>query len=93
MGIIGLLVTLPLLLVFYQLYSYAVSLEPLERQRTCQGLGISYMVIGIMALVFRTLPCVIFGVVVIMFGLRLVSYGLDRLNKITFIDHYEEDDK
>jgi hypothetical protein len=27
-----------------------------------------------------------------MFGFRLVSFGLDRIDKNTFIDHYGDDD-
>lgn len=79
------------LVVCYQLYAYSVSHTGKEKQARCQSLGIVFMSIGIVSLIFRTGPTVIGGLVLIMLGFRLIAQGLDRLNKKTFIDRYEED--
>ena len=85
------LIILPLLVLCYQLYSYSVSGEGLERQSRCQGLGIAFMSCGIVALVFKSAPVAFFGLVLMMFGFRLLARGLDRLDKKIFIDRCEDD--
>ncbi len=74
-----------------QIYFYAVTQEGVQRQEGCRKLGILYITGGVVSLVFREAPYVVSGLVLIMLGLRLVSYGLDRLNKDTFIDRYKDD--
>lgn len=81
------------LVVCYQLYVFSISRNGKEKQSRCQTLGIVFMTIGIVSLVFRTGPTFIGGLVLIMLGFRLIAQGLDRLGKKTFIDHYEEDQK
>jgi hypothetical protein len=83
-----------LLLVFLwvfgaQLYCFAASLEGVQKQQGCQNLGICYITAGIVCLFFRELLFVISGFMLIMLGMRLVSYGLDRIDKKTFIDRYK----
>ncbi|RII28412.1 MAG: hypothetical protein CXR31_00570 [Geobacter sp.] len=79
------------LVVCYQFYAFAVSRIGKEKQEHCQKLGIVFMSIGIVSLIFRTGPAVIGGLVLIMLGFRLIAQGLDRINKKTFIDRYDED--
>ncbi|MGD0586899.1 MAG: hypothetical protein ABSA86_14195, partial [Oryzomonas sp.] len=74
-----------------QLYCFASSLEGVQRQDGCQKLGILYITAGIVSLVFREMLFVVSGFMLIMLGMRLVSYGLDRIGKKTFIDRYKED--
>lgn len=74
-----------------QLYCYAVTQEGVRKQEGCQRLGILYITAGIVSLVFREALYVASGLMLIMLGLRLVSYGLDRINKDTFIDRYKDD--
>jgi len=85
------LIILPLLVLCYQLYSYSIHGEGLERQARCQGLGIAFMTLGIVALVFKSAPFAFFGLVLMMFGFRLLAKGLDRLDKKIFIDRCEDD--
>jgi hypothetical protein len=80
------------LIIFYQFYAYSASLEGTERQNSCQTLGTAYITLGIVSLVFRTMPVVIAGLVLIMMGLRLIAHGLDRIDKNTFIDRYDPKD-
>lgn len=79
------------LMVCYQLYAFSVSRIGKEKQEQCQSLGIVFMSIGIVSLIFRTIPAFMGGLILIMLGFRLIAQGLDRLNKTTFIDQYEED--
>ncbi|HEX5772938.1 MAG TPA: hypothetical protein VFY07_01350 [Geomobilimonas sp.] len=81
------------LVVCYQLYAFSVSRIGKEKQEQCQKLGIVFMSVGIVSLMFRTAPIVIGGLVLIMLGFRLIAQGLDRLNKTTFIDRYDEDNE
>jgi hypothetical protein len=74
-----------------QLYFFAVSQEGVQRQEGCLKLGILYITAGIVSLVLREMFFVLSGFMLIMLGLRLVSYGLDRIDKKTFIDRYKED--
>jgi hypothetical protein len=74
-----------------QLYCFAAGLEGVQRQEGCQKLGILYITAGIVSLVFRELVFVVSGFMLIMLGLRLVSYGLDRIDKKTFIDRYKDE--
>jgi hypothetical protein len=82
------LITLPLLAFCYQFFSLAAMSTGVEKQRRCQKLGIIYMTIGVTALVFRSLPFVFFGLILMMSGMRLLAKGLDRIDKKTFIDRY-----
>ena len=79
------------LVVCYQFYAFSISRVGQEKQARCQRLGIIFTTIGIVSLIFRTGPTVIGGLILIMLGLRLIAQGLDRLDKKTFIDRYEED--
>ncbi|MDU0460937.1 MAG: hypothetical protein RW306_19580 [Geobacteraceae bacterium] len=85
------MIILPLLVMFYQLYCFSVSSVGVERQERCQGLGIVFMTCGIMALAFKSAPLAFFGLIMMMFGFRLLAKGLDRMNKNTFIDQYQDD--
>jgi len=73
----------------YQMYLFATSRQGVERQRTCQGMGIGCLTLGILFLVSRDIYFSIGGMILIMFGFRLVSHGLDRLGKTKFIDRVE----
>ena len=83
------LVMLPFWVFGAQLYCFAANLEGVQRQEGCQKLGILYITVGIVSLVFREVLFVVSGLILIMFGLRLVSYGLDRIDKKNFIDRYK----
>ena len=74
-----------------QIYFFAVSLKGVKRQEACQTLGIIYITAGIVSLVFRQVLFVVSGFVLIMLGMRLVSYGLDRIDKKKHIDRFEDD--
>jgi hypothetical protein len=49
------------------------------------------MTTGICAMVFKSAPSAFLGLILMMFGFRLMAKGLDRLDKNTFIDRYDED--
>ncbi len=83
--------TAAVVIVFNQLYAYAVSLKGQEKQDTCQKFGITYLTIGIFSLASRVTPVIIGGLIMIMMGLRLIAHGLDRINKSTYIDRYNPD--
>ncbi len=85
------MIILPLLVGCFQLYTFSVNSEGEEKQGRCQKLGIAFMTCGIIALVFKTIPLVGFGFILIMIGFRLLAKGLDRLDKSVFIDQCEED--
>jgi len=85
------LIILPLLVMCYQLYSYSAKGEGRERQARCRKLGIAFMSVGIVALVFKSAPFAFFGLVLMMFSFRLLAKGLDRLDKKIFIDQCEDD--
>ena len=80
------LIIIPLLILCFQLYYFSVNSTGVQRQDRCQKLGIVFMTFGIVALVFKTVPVVSFGFVMMMFGFRLISKGLDRLDKSIYID-------
>ena len=88
---IEILIILPLLVLFFQFYFFSVKCEGVLRQERCQKLGIVFMTIGIVALVFKTVPSAFFGLVMMMFGFRLISRGLDRLEKNIVISPCEDD--
>lgn len=90
-SIVEIFITLPLLVMSFQFYFFSVNSKGLERQERCQKLGIAFMTFGIIALVFKTMPTVIFGFILIMLGFRLIARGLDRLDKTIFIDQHEDD--
>lgn len=77
------------LIVLNQFYAYSVSLTGQEKQGTCLRLGIIYITFGILSFVMRMPPVIIAGFILIMMGLRLLAHGLDRVNKIIFIDRYD----
>lgn len=89
---IEVLFMLPVLILLYQFYAYAVSREKQKRQVACQALGIAYATLGIVCLVFRNAPMVFGGLFLIMLGLRLIASGLDRIDKKVFIDRYNEEE-
>lgn len=88
---VDIIITLPLLVMSYQFYFFSVASKGVERQERCQKLGIAYMTFGITALVFKTIPFVVFGLILIMLAFRLLAKGLDRLDKKIFIDQHEDD--
>jgi uncharacterized membrane protein YccF (DUF307 family) len=79
--LIQILITLPLLMLCFQLYSYSVNCEGKERQHNCQMFGIVFMTAGIVSLVFKSIVFSFFGLILMMFGFRLMARGLDRLEK------------
>lgn len=79
--------------VCYQFYVFTTSRKGEEKQRKCQGLGIFYVCLGTIMLLFRNGPGVIAGLILLMLGLRLIAHGLDRIDKRIYIDHYADDDK
>ncbi|WP_243372151.1 hypothetical protein [Geotalea sp. SG265] len=76
----------------YQFYGFTVSRKGKEKQQKCQRLGICYICLGTMLLLFRNAPGVFTGLYLVMLGLRLVAHGLDRIDKKIYIDHYADDD-
>jgi len=88
---VEILFLLPILVICWQFYSFAVSRKREEKQKRCQVLGIVYMVFGVLALVFHNIVAVFTGLILIMMGLRLIAHGLDRMDKKVFIDIYKED--
>ena len=91
-NIIEMLLLLPMIIILYQFYRFSVKRKDVDRQKYCRLLGIIYCTLGIIALVFRSPFFIFSGLLLIMFSFRLFAYGLDRVNKTTFIDHFEEDD-
>jgi len=83
------LVTIPILLICYQMYAFSVNKKGAEKQRSCQTLGIVYMTLGITALIARQPVFVFMGLMLMMFGFRLMAIGLDRIDKKIFIDRYD----
>ena len=90
-GYAEILVTIPLLLVCFQLYSFAVTGKGREMQGRCLKLGVAFMVIGIGVLVFRSTLFVFFGLILMLLGFRLLAHGLDRLDKKIYIDRLDDD--
>jgi hypothetical protein len=90
MILVKLLALLPLLIGLLQMYNYAVTKSGVERQKNCRGFGITCITVGIVSLVFRSVPLTVAGLILIMMGLRLVAHGLDRLDKTVYIDRYQE---
>jgi hypothetical protein len=85
------LLTIPAIMVSYQMYAFSVNKKGAEKQKSCQTLGIVYMTLGITALIARQQVFVFIGLVLIMFGFRLMAAGLDRMDKKVFIDRYDEE--
>ena len=85
------IIVLTILVFCYQFYSLSVSSVGQQRQERCQKLGIAFMTLGITSLVFRSVPFVFLGLMLMMFGFRLLAKGLDRLEKKIFIDQHEDD--
>jgi hypothetical protein len=84
-------VTIPFLVVLFQLYCWSVALKGVEKQKYCRGLGIAYTTAGTTCLMFRSLPFAVAGLILFMLGLRLIAHGLDRLDKSVFIDRLDDD--
>lgn len=85
------MILIPLLIICFQVYAFSSSRKGVEKQGRCQVLGIAYMAIGIVALVFRDTLFVLAGFVMMMMGFRLIAHGLDRVDKKVFIDRYDSD--
>ncbi|MDO9309469.1 MAG: hypothetical protein Q7V04_10425 [Deltaproteobacteria bacterium] len=85
------MIILPLLVMCYQLYCFSVSSVGREKQERCQSLGITFMTFGIVAMALKSAPLAFFGLILMMFGFRLLAKGLDRMDKTTFIDQYQDD--
>lgn len=85
------LILLPVLLLCYQLYSFSVNCKGKEKQDNCQMFGVVFMTVGIVSLVFKSAIFSFFGLILMMFGFRLISTGLDRLDKTKSIDLYQEE--
>lgn len=81
----------PFLVLCFQMYSFSVTREGVERQNRCQWLGGIYMTIGTVALVFHSTILAFTGVILLMIGFRLLAKGLDRINKKVFIDQCDDD--
>ena len=77
---------LPFWVLCVQFSFHALSLKGLEKQNECQRLGIFFTTVGIVSLVSRDMVFAVSGLILIMLGLRMISIGLDRLDKKTFID-------
>ncbi len=87
------LLTIPILLICYQMYAFSVQKKGLEMQSSCRTLGIVYMTVGIVTLIARSPAFVFLGLILIMIGFRLMAKGLDRIDKKVFIDRYIEEEK
>lgn len=85
------MIILPMLVMCYQLYCFSVSSVGREKQERCQSLGITFMTFGIVAMALKSAPLAFFGLILMMFGFRLLAKGLDRMDKTTFIDQYQDD--
>lgn len=90
--IIEFAVLVPLFVIFYQFYSYSTSAIGEDRQKKCLTSGVALSTIGMTGLAFQSIITVFGGVILIMMGFRLLAYGLDRIDKKTFIDRFESDD-
>jgi len=84
------LLLIPFLVLCFQMYSYSVSRKGVEKQNSCQLLGIVYMTAGIVALALHSPLMAFTGLILIMFGFRLLAKGLDRIDKKIFIDRYDD---
>ena len=84
------LILLPLFAVILQMYYYALTRQREEKQAVCRGVGIMFLSIGIVSLVFRDPLFVFAGLILMMAGFRLIAHGLDRLDKKIYIDRYNE---
>src|SRR6185369_2575991 len=86
------LVTIPIIMICYQMYAFSVNKKGAEKQKSCQTLGIVYITFGITALIAREPAFVFMGLILIMFGFRLMAIGLDRIDKKIFIDRYDDEE-
>ncbi len=90
MPYVKILILLPFFALIFQMYNYAVTRQREEKQEVCRGLGILSFSIGVVSLVSRDYPFVFAGLIMMMVGFRLIAHGLDRLDKKTYIDRYNE---
>ena len=88
---VAIVIIIPLMILCFQLYYFSVNSKGVQKQDRCQKLGIFFMTFGILALVFKTVPIVSFGLVMMMFGFSLISKGLDRLDKDIYLPPCERD--
>ena len=77
---------LPFWTLCIQFSFHALSLKGVAKQNECQRLGIFFTTVGIVSLVSRDMIFAASGLVLIMLGLRMISIGLDRLDKKTLSD-------
>jgi len=80
---------LPFWVLCIQFAFHALSLKGVEKQNECLILGIIITTIGIVSLVSRDVVFTVSGFVLMMFGFRLISTGLDRIDKRKFPDRHE----
>lgn len=90
--LIELAVAIPSFVIIYQFYSYAVSSKGEERQKKCLTLGVVFSTLGVTGLALQSVVTVFGGIILMMIGFRLLAYGLDRIDKKVFIDHFAADD-
>ena len=89
MPVLQLIGLLTILIVIYQVYSYAVTRQREEKQSVCRGLGVVLFSVGVVTLITRDTFLVFSGIFLMMLGLRLLAYSLDRMDKKIFIDRYD----
>lgn len=85
------IILFPLLVVAIQLYHFSASRKGRERQESCRLLGIVFFSIGTVGLLTRDPAFTFAGLFMMMGGFRLIAYGLDRIDKKTYIDRYSGD--
>lgn len=88
----GLLV-LTMFVFLYQLYNYALTRKHPHKEQACYGIGITYMVLGVLCFIFRDPLFSFLGLMLLMLGLLLLANGLQRKNKTVFIDRYDGDNR
>lgn len=80
-----------MLVVFFQMYFFAISCTGVEKQNRCQNFGIVFTSIGIVCLIFHQIQLVTGGLILMMLGFKLIAHGLDRIDKKIFITRYNDD--
>lgn len=80
-----------LIIIFFQLYYFAIASKGVEKQKRCQNFGIVFTSLGIFCLIVHQVQFVVAGFILMMLGFRLIAHGLDRIDKHIFIDRHEED--
>lgn len=85
------LVFFMLMIIFFQMYFFAISSAGVEKQNRCQNFGIVFTSLGIFCLIIHQVQFVAAGFILMMLGFRLIAHGLDRIDKHIFIDQHDED--